>query len=142
MKQQLMQFLLDLSNIFPISSTRNCEKVIEQYTDYLLEFCYNKEIDFKRVTRAIIDDYKKQYFPEPLFIKDHLVYGEKQSYQKDVNEGKLLIVTLPNGVQYRFNYCGCGKTQKEIKASLMEKYGDCKYELYPAGTIIIGDKIF
>lgn len=142
MRKDLENFLIDLSEIFPIEKNKNIEKVINEYTDYLLQFCLNKQIDFKKVKFAIYDKNKFNKFPDLTTLKECLQVGEITQYQQCKHEGALLVVTLPNGYKYEFTVSAIGKSIKEMKKSLKRRYGDCTIQFHPKGTVIIGDKIF
>lgn len=142
MRKQLEDFLIDLAEIYPLERTKNFDKVIGHYTDYLLQFCIGKEIDFKKVKFAIFDRNKTNKFPDLYTIRECLFLGEVTQYQQCKNEGDLLVVTLPNGYQYEFTVSAIGKSIKEIQSSIKRRYNNCTFQFYPKGTVIIGDKIF
>lgn len=142
MRKQLEDFLIDISEIYPISAKLNYEKVIEQYADYLLEFCINKQIDYKKAKHHIFDNYHYRNFPDMQTFKESLFVAEVTQYQQCKNEGALLVVTLPNGYQYRFTVSAIGNNQETIKKDVEKRFGNCNWQLYSKGTVIIDEKVF
>ena len=142
MRKQLENFLIDLTEIYPLNTSKNFEKVIEEYTDYLLQFCENKEINFKRVKFAVFEKNKFKKYPDFSMLKECLAIGEMTQYQKCKNEGELLVITLPDGRKYQFIVSAVGKNIQDIKSSVKRRFGDCKYDFYPKGTVINGEKVF
>lgn len=144
MRKQLEDFLIDVSEIYPISSKLNYESVIEQYTDYLLEFCINKQIDFKKAKHYIFENNQYRSFPDMRTFKESLFVAEITQYQQCKDEGALLVITLPSGYQYHFTVSARGKKLDKIKQECKRRYGECTYQFYPKGTVILsgGDKVF
>ena len=142
MKQRMGEFLVDIAQIFPIPRGRNAERVIEETRTYLIGYCYNKNIDFERTKKTIFDNYTGQYFPTPNLLLGYLLQNEIKSYDSCVNDGSLLLITLPNGQQYEFVVSSFDKPLSKIKEDIERKHGNCTIEAYPKGTVIIGGKIF
>mgnify|MGYP007037000917 CR=1 FL=1 len=142
MRKQLENFLIDISEIYPIPTKLHYEKVIEQYTDYLHEFCFNKQIDFKKAKHYIYEHYQYRNYPDMQTIKDSLYTAEVTQYQQCVDEGALLVVTLPSGYKYRFTVSALGRKKETIEKDILRRFGECKYQFYPKGTIISGETVF
>lgn len=143
-KTDFSQFLMDVSQIFPISSSRTKERVWELTTDYVWWKIAKKEIDYKKAINWLIDNHKKNgFFPEPSLIADALKNAEiKPIYRESVADGALLVVTLSSGQVYEFTVSNVGKHIDALKANIRQKFGDCTYKFYPKGTLIIGGQVF
>ena len=143
-QSELEIFLEDLSVFFPISSTRNKSEVIEHYAKYLLKYCEKKNFKFSQVKKYIIENYTKTNFPEVTFIRNSLPQGEIRNYQTTIHDGELVVITLPDGRIYNFTVTGNEvKSINDIKQEIETKFGTFpKIEIYPKGTIIIGNKIY
>ena len=138
---QLGEFLIDISQTFPIRQGLNADKVIENARTYLVGKLYNKEIDYQKAKTLMFDEYeKKNGFPEPKILYHYLIQCEIKHYDECVNEGSLIAITLPNGVIYDFTVCGIGKPLGVIKDEISKKYGSCTVKMYPKGTVRIGNK--
>jgi hypothetical protein len=88
---------------------------------------------------------KERYFPDVSFIRDNLAKGLVQEKQNiPAQDGALLIVKLPDGRQYDFVIKSFGnRTVGGLKQKLREQFGEgFEMKLYPAGTVIIGDRVF
>lgn len=143
MRKQLEDFLIDLSEIYPISDSRNFDKIIGQYCDYLLQFCINKEIDFKKVRNAIFDQYKFKGYPDMPLIKDCLKVGEIKKFTTCKDEGCLVVMRLPEGGVYSFEITADAQHDLEYyKQDAAKRFGNVKVEIYPKGSVLIGTTVF
>lgn len=140
MREQLENFLMDLSDIYPIPDTRNFDKIIGQYCDYLIQFCTNKQIDFTKVKNTIFDQYKFKGFPDMPFIKECLKTGEIQRYIASKDEGCLVVIRAENHI-YAFEVAACGKNIEDIKKDASARFENSKIEIYPKGSVLIGEKV-
>lgn len=143
MRKQLEDFLIDLSEIFPIASTKSFDKVIGMSVEYLLEFCAGKEFDFKKARHLIFDRYKFKNFPELSIVKDCILESEIKKYEHCENEGKLVVIKIPErNIIYSFEVNSSGRDIREIKNTIGKNLGKYEIEIYPKGTVLIGDKVF
>lgn len=137
---QLGDFLVDISQTFPIRQGLNADKVIENARTYLVGKLYNKDIDYQKAKTLIFDDYdKKNGFPEPKVFYHYLSQCIIKHYDDCVDEGSLIAITLPNGRIYDFTVCGFGKPIDLIKDEINKKFGNCTVRKYPKGTVRIGN---
>lgn len=142
-QNELEIFLEDLSVFFPISSTRNKKEVIEHYAKYLLKYCENKNYKFSQVKKYIIENYTKTNFPEILVIRNALPQGEIRNYQETIHDGELVVITLSDGRKYNFTVTGHDvKSLNDIKQEIKQMGVYPKIEIYPKGTVVIGNDIF
>lgn len=141
MRKQLEDFLINITDFYPISSNKNFDNVIAQSLDYLLQFCCGKEIDFKKARNYVFENYKFKGFPDLAILKESLLNAEiiKQKYCKD--EGGLVVVTFPTGKIFTFEISPLGKPLEEIKKQVIAKYGNVQIKTYPKGTVMIGNTI-
>ena len=145
---EVSNFLIDLSCYFPFSSKADRDRTLEVYSEYLHNKIGSREFDFKKYLHWIVDNRrgeKERFFPQIDFLRDNLAKGlvqEKQEVSKQ--DGALLIVKLPDGRQYDFVIKSFGnRTIGGFKKQLREQYGEgFEMKLYPAGTVIIGDRVF
>jgi len=136
------EFLIDLSQTYPVTRGVNAEKVIEDARTYLVGKLYKKEIDFQKAKTLIFDNYDKHIFPEPKLLYHYLAQCEVKNYSESEGEGNLVVMTLPSGRKYTFTICGIGNSIYSIKESVKEKYGEyLKVEIYPAGAVMVGNEI-
>lgn len=142
-KADLHKFLTDVSQIFPVQSTRNKERVWELTSNHLWGQIFNKEINYDIALSWLIDNHKNSYFPDIKLIGESLHNAiVKPFYRECVDEGSLLVVTLASGFTYEFTVSGIGKSINDLKGDIKRKFGDCTYKFYPKGTVIIGGKVF
>lgn len=142
MKEKIGDFLMDIAQTYPIRQGVNAERVIENARVYLIEKLYNKEIDFQKAKTLMFDNYeKKNGFPEPRVLYNYLIQCEVRHYDPSKNEGSLVVITLPNGYPYVFTIHGNSRPYNEIVDEIKFKYGSCKVETYPPGTVMIGKTI-
>lgn len=97
MRAELEDFLIDVSNMYPVRKEQNYDSVIGQTTDALLEHFYDKEIDFKQAKSLLYNEYDKTTFPLVPKLKEYLgkCIIKKSKINKD--EGCLVIQILPTG---------------------------------------------
>ena len=143
-KNELEIFLEDLSVFFPIASTRDKDRVIESYAEYLLQVCEFKNYKFSVIKKWIINNYTKSGFPEVTFIRDALKQGEIVNIQTSSDDGKLAVVTLPNGQVYSFVITANAiRSISDIKEDVKRKYDTYPdVKIYPKGTVLIGNDVF
>lgn len=142
-KTELKLFLEDLSIFLPVSTTRNKEDVIDKYSDFILEDCCKKDYKFSKIKKWILDNYKKSNFPEVAFIKEAMQYGEIKNYEVCKDEGKLIVVTLPNGRRYEFTVCGFASHDLNYyEKNIKKKFGQATVEIYPKEAQFVGDELF
>ena len=142
MKEKIGDFLMDISQTYPIRQGISAERVLEDARTYLIGKLYNKEIDFQKAKTLMFDTYeKKKGFPEPRVLYNYLAQCEIKHYDISKDEGSLVLITLPTGIQYNFTVSGIGGSLGTIKQEIVDKYGDCKIEMFPKGTVIIGNQI-
>lgn len=142
MKEKIGDFLMDISQTYPVVRGVNAEKVIEDARTYLVGKLYNKEIDFQKAKTMMFDTYDKRTFPEPKVLYNILYQCEVKNYDVSANEGSLVVITLPDGRKYNFTVSGIGRPLSTIKDEILKKYGGCEVKTYPKSTVMIGNKIF
>ena len=140
MRKQLEDFLIDLTEFYPISDKRDFNKIISQSVDYLLQFCINKEIDFKKVRNIIFDTYKFKGFPDLPLIRDCLKAGEIQKYTNCKDEGCLVVIRAEKHI-YSFEIAPLGRSLEDIKKNASAMFENAKIEIYPKGSVLIGDTV-
>lgn len=142
MRSQLEDFLVELSEMYPIEKGRNFDKVISETVDYLLPVCYNKQIDFGRVKRAVFDEYKYKTFPEPKFLKDVIPRGFVSAIFSNEFAGGLVLLRLPNGYVYQFIIDGDFSIERFSKKAI-EKHGiGTRVKVFHKGTEFVNGKIY
>ena len=145
---EVLNFLIDLSCFFPFSSKDDRDAKLKQYADYLTEKIGTRKLDYKKLLHWIVDNRKgekERYFPQIDFIRNNLVKGLVQEKQNvPAQDGAPLIVKLPDGRQYDFVIKSFGnRIIGGLKKKLREQFGEgFEMKLYPAGTVIIGDRVF
>ena len=142
---QIWEFVRELAFFFPLSGTdEHKNKVFDSYVENLEGICItNKcEYDWKKVLQAIQKTYTYSKFPPLADIIKCLPEGKMfKPYQECKDEGSLVLITLPTGIQYNFIVSGIGRSLSTIKQEIVDKYGDCKVKIFPKGTMIIGKQI-
>ena len=141
MRKQLEDFLIDLTDFYPIPSSKSFDKVIALSIDYLLQFCLNKEIDFKKALNSIFDKYKFKSFPELSVIKESLLESEVKHYGYCKDEGVLVVIEIPGIATYNFEISPMGRDLDTVKKEIISKYGNAKVSIYPKGTVMVGQQI-
>lgn len=141
MRKQLEDFLINITDFYPISSNKNYNNVIAQSVDYLMEFCCGKEIDFKKARNYIFDNYKFKGFPDLALLKESLLNSEVIKFKHCEDEGGLVVVTLPTGKIFTFEISAFGKSLDDIKKQVVSNYGNVQIRTYPKGTVMIGTTI-
>lgn len=142
---RLMDFLQQLEAMFPLKeSDERKQRVFSLYVDILEGEVIksNKEYDFQKILHHLIRTHKYKSFPSVADIIEAMPIGEVTQYQQCKNDDALLVVTLPSGYQYRFTVSAIGKDKKTIKQDVERRYGQCEWQVYPQGTVIIGEKVF
>lgn len=143
---KIFDFLKQLNEFFPINESENkMNNRFKLYGEIIQGEIQKKgkDYDFKKVIQHLVKNYKYKTFPSMPEILDALPYGEKlPTYNPSVNEGCLLVVTLPSGYTYEFTVSSIGKPIKQLEEDIKRKFGDCTYKLYPKGTVIIQGKVF
>ena len=118
MRDQIASFLIEISNLYPIGKEQNYDVVMKATIDYLLEYCYNKKIDFKKAKTYIFDNYKYKTFPEPSFLKDALKSGAEvvTNIEQDTSNLSFVVLVRPDGeVREYIGTKDFGKPINELK---------------------------
>lgn len=142
---RLMDFLQQLEAMFPLKeSDEKKQRVFSLYVDVLEGEVVksNKEYDFQKILHHLIRTHKYKSFPSVADIIEAMPMGEVTQYQQCKDDDALLVVTLPSGYQYRFTVSAIGKDKKAIEQDVERRYGQCEWQIYPQGAVIIGDKVF
>ncbi|MCM1003608.1 MAG: hypothetical protein NC408_04630 [Candidatus Gastranaerophilales bacterium] len=142
---RIFDFLKQLDEFFPLSENEDKKNNrFSMYADIIEGEIQKtgKEYDFKKIIQYLVRNYKYKTFPPMPEILDALPFGEIYRYSKCANEGSLLVVTLPTGYQYEFTVSSIGKPLKQLEDDIKRKFGECTYQLYPKGTVIIGGKVY
>lgn len=144
---RIMDFLQQLETMFPLKEAdEKKQRVFSLYVDVIEgEVVKNgKEYDFQKILHHLIRTHKYKTFPSVADIIEAMPIGEVTQYEQCKDEGALLVVTLPSGYQYRFTVSASGKKREAIESDIKRRYGECTYQFYPKGTVILsgGDKVF
>ena len=142
MKQKLGEFLFDISQTYPVSRGVNAEKVLEDARTYLIGKLFRKEIDYEKAKTLFFDNYDKRTFPEPKVLYEYLNQCEIRNYQTSSRDGELVVFRLPEGKVYSFTVSGIGKPLGFYKSDIERRFGKCKMETYPKGSVLIGTEVF
>lgn len=141
----ILDFLTNLELFYKYSgSEENKIKVFNSYVENLEGICLNNKCDYdwSKVILAIQRGYKKREFPLLADIINFLPEGKiEKQYQPCKGEGSLVIITLPTGQKYSFTVCVYGKSKETIVDEIKTKYGICDVNIYPAGSVLIGNKV-
>jgi len=142
---QIWEFVRELAFFFPLSGTdEHKNKIFDSYVENLEGICItNKcEYDWKKVLQAIQRTYTYSKFPPLADIIKCLPEGKViKSYVPTKDEGNLIVLTLPSGKKYYFTACGIGRTLQSYKEEITRKHGGCEIDVYPKGTVVIGNDI-
>lgn len=142
---QIWEFVRELAFFFPLNGTDEAKnKIFDSYVENLEGIILtNKcEYDWKKVLQAIQQTYTYTKFPPLADIIKCLPEGKiEKVYNPCKNEGSLVVITLPNGYPYVFTIHGNSRPYNEIVDEIKFKYGSCKVETYPPGTVMIGKTI-
>lgn len=143
---KLQEMLEELLRFYPINNRKEDDiaQDLVTYRELILEQVHksNEEYDWTKCLKYIQTHRVYKTFPSIPDILEALPHSfVDKKYQPSPNEGALLVVTLPNGYQYKFTVSGRGKTFKQIENDIKRKFGECTFKFYPKGTIIIDDKI-
>lgn len=141
MRKQLEDFLISITDFYPIASSKNFDNVIAQSLDYLLQFCYNKEIDFKKARDYIFEHYKFKGYPDMPLLKESILSSEIKKIDTCKNEGCLVVIRTGGNHIYAFEISATGRSLEDIKKDATARFGNVKVETYPKGSVLIGDKV-
>nr|DAH54524.1 MAG TPA: hypothetical protein [Caudoviricetes sp.] len=142
---RLIDFLQQLEAMFPLKeSDEKKQRVFSLYVDVLEGEVVksNKEYDFQKILHHLIRTHKYKSFPSVADIIEAMPIGEVTQYQQCKDDDALLVVTLPSGYQYCFTVSAIGKDKKTIEQGVERRYGQCEWQIYSQGAVIIGDKVF
>lgn len=147
MSMSLQEMLEELLRFYPIKdrSKNDIAQDMVTYRELILEYVYssNERYDWEKCLKYIQTHRIYKTFPSIPDILEALPYSlQQKKVQKCVDEGSLLVVTLPSGYTYEFTVSGIGRSIEDIKADIKRKFGQCEYKFYPKGTVIIGSKVF
>ncbi|MCM1339406.1 MAG: hypothetical protein NC191_07020 [Muribaculaceae bacterium] len=147
MSMTLQEMLEELLRFYPIQNRReeDIAKDLVVYRERILEFVYNsnEKYDWEKCLKYIQTHRTYKTFPAIPDILDALPHSYlAEKYQPCANEDSLLVVTLPTGYQNEFTVSSIGKPLKQLEDDIKRKFGECTYQLYPKGTVIIGGKIY
>lgn len=140
-RDELQDFLLDLSDFYPIEAKRK-DNVISQAVEFLLQYCLDHKIDWKKAKNEVFEAYTYKSFPDLALLRDSI----KNSYIYETNiakdEGGLMLVILPDGYIYEFVITNFGQNIEALKKRVYDRYGNCRVKIFPAGSTLIGKKVF
>ena len=142
MRKQLEDFLINITDFYPISSNKNFDNVIAQSLDYLLQFCCGKEIDFKKARNYVFENYKSKGFPDLALLKESIICSEIKKTKTCEDEGCLVVLRTGGNHIYGFKVSTTGRSLEDIKKDATARFGNVKVETYPKGSVLIGDKVF
>lgn len=142
---QIWEFVRELAYFFPLNgSEEHQNKIFDSYVENLEGICIkNKcEYDWKKVIKKIQCTYTYSKFP-PLadIIKCLPECKVFKPYIESKDEGALVVITLPDGKFYDFTVCNIGKSLESIRDDINNKFGSCKIDTYPKGTVRVGKKL-
>lgn len=143
---QIWEFLRELAIFFPLSGSEERQnKIFDSYAENLVDIttCDKKyDYDWKKVLQIIQRTYTYQRFPSLADIINCLPEARiYKPYQESEYDGRLVVITLPNGYKYSFTTHGTGKPIHQIQESLKDKYGTIKTEIFPKGSVLIGNTV-
>lgn len=141
MKQKMGDFLMDISQTYPVLKGVNAEKVIEDTRTYLIGKFYNKEIDFDKAKTLLFDEYEKRIFPEPKTLYHYLSQCVINHYFVPEDNGCLVVMKLPQGRIYSFEVTSFGIPLEEIKKDAARRFGNAQISIYPKGSVLIDEEV-
>ena len=137
---QIWEFVRELAFFFPLSGTEEHKnKIFDSYVENLEGICItNKcEYDWKKVLQTIQRTYTYSKFPPLADIIKCLPKGRiYKPYKECVDEGSLIVITLPDGRIYNFTVSGIGRPLSTIKDEILKKHGPCEVKTYPKGSVM------
>lgn len=139
------QFMEKLNKFFPSNEREEIFKErVNEYSKEIMLIANERKVkyDYDKIFSYILKNYEYKTFPALAYIIKVLDEGIIQDTKESIKIGNVLVVTMSNGLKYDFVISNIGKTKEEIIGSLTKKYGKCKIDEYPAGTVIMGNKIF
>lgn len=145
MRENLTKFLLEIENLYPIEAKRK-DRVIQMSVDFLLQFCLDRKIDWKKAKDEVLNNYSYNKFPDLAFLRDCIVksYVFETNIAKD--EGCLVLMIMPDGYIYSFEITSFGHSIEELKQRinnrLKEQKKNCTVKIFPKGSTLIGNKVF
>lgn len=139
------EFLKNLSLFFSLDAKQKEQQDFFLST-YIQVFEENQKqgyyYDYSKILRLAQLNHKTKQFPTLKELLPWMEEAKYRSYNATVDEGKVIVITLDDGRKYDFVVAGMGKSLKSLKDELYKKYLNFKVDIYPKGTVIIGDKIF
>lgn len=141
----IWDFLRELEFFYKYTGNDNDKnRLFSSYVENLEGICIaNKcEYDWKKVLQAIQKTYTYSKFPPLADIIKCLPEGKiYKTYTPCKDEGSLIVLTLPDERKYYFTASAIGRALDKVKEEITLKYGDCHVEMYPKGTVVIGNSI-
>ena len=144
---EIQEFLSELELHFPMNcKSGDKEKLLKSYVTHLTDYLKGREdkYDLQKVLTYLLHNYKYSKLPALAEILEAMPHGLEdaaEGYKPCPDEGKVVIATLPNGYKYDFVISGCGTPIEQVKASLKRRFGECKVDIYPEGTCLIGNQV-
>lgn len=141
---EIKAFLSELELHFPMSvKTKDKMALMKSYHDNLTDYLKGKEnkYDLQKVLTHLLQNYKYAKLPSLAEIIESLPHGYIEAIQECIDAGKVLVVTLPTGRRMDFVITTFGQSKDEVLAKLYKRYGQCKVDIYPEGTCLIGNQI-
>ena len=145
------QFIEDLVLFFPPEKKYGTEETKKLLANYVENITYEIKLtrhkyNFTKLLLLIQREYKFKTLPSVNTILSFMPRAviNEPSAPETPQDGKLLIVKLSDGRQYDFVIKSFGnRTIGGLKKKLREQFGEgFEMKLYPAGTVIIGDRVF
>ena len=147
----LQEMLEELLRFYPIANRKD-EDIAQDlvtYRELILGEVYssNEQYDWQECLRYIQKHRTYKNFPaipDILEAMPHAIIKKETPFiveDKDINEDKLLTVTLPSGFIYSFTFKTNGKSLKELKADARRRFGECEIKMYPKGSVLIGKEV-
>lgn len=140
----LFEFLRKLEAFYPLNESQ--EKVDNRLSSYvdILEgeiVKRGKRYDYSKVLKHIQMNYRYKQFPSLPDILDFLNTGEIRESLSCKDEGGLVVIRAENHI-YGFEIAPFGRTLEDIKTDASKRFNNAKVEIYPKGSVLIGDTVF
>jgi hypothetical protein len=140
----LFEFLRKLEAFYPLNESQ--EKVNNRLSSYvdILEgeiVKRGKRYDYDKILKHIQKTYRYKTFPSLPDLLDFLNVGEVRESVNCKDEGCLVVIRAENHI-YSFEIAPFGRKLDDIKYDAGKRFANAKVEIYPKGSVLIGDKVF
>jgi hypothetical protein len=140
----LFEFLRKLEAFYPLNESQ--EKVDNRLSSYvdILEgeiVKRGKKYDYSKVLKHIQMNYRYKTFPSLPDLLDFLNIGEVRESINCKDEGCLVVIRLPESKVYAFEVAPFCRDLEDLKKDAASRFGNSKIEIYPKGSVLIGDTV-